>query len=289
MTHTLTVALIQIASAANDPVHRRSLVDDLLRQAADQDAQIALFPEMWLSGYPPYGFNPADPSTLKVSAIATDSELICSIREACTKYQIGAGITYLEDHPGGYRNTISLIGPTGEILCTYAKVHTCAFDWEGQLIPGDGFCVIEFPLADTDPVRIAPLVCMDREFPEAARVCMLAGAEMLLIPNACELEKHRLHQIEARAFENMTAIAVANYPAPQENGHSVAYSPIAFDDNGSAEMVLCEAGGESGIYLAHFDMDAIRDYRAHESWGPNFRHPRLYGAIASYPMMLRTF
>jgi N-carbamoylputrescine amidase len=138
---------------------------------------------------------------------------------------------------------------------------------------------VDFPIANGDPIRIGCLICMDREYPEAARVTMLAGAELILIPNACELEQHRLHQIEARAFENMVAIAVANYPAPQENGHSVAVSPIAFNDEGSAGMVLCEAGPESGIYLAHFDMDAIRAYRASEVWGPNYRHPGLYRPI----------
>ncbi len=40
-------------------------------------------------------------------------------------------LTYLERWPAGApRNTVSLIGRRGEIVLTYAKVHTCDFSLE---------------------------------------------------------------------------------------------------------------------------------------------------------------
>lgn len=281
MTNSFTVALLQIPSAPYDPDDHLEQGVAAIRKAAEMGAHLALFPEMWQSGYPPAGYDQPDLAVLKSKAVCEDSHWVTTLRRACAQHHIGAGITYLQDHSTGLRNAVSLIGPGGELLCTYAKVHTCAFDWEGRLTPGDSFPVVDYPRPNADPVRIGCLICMDREFPEAARVSMLAGAELILIPNACELEQHRLHQIEARAYENMVAIAVANYPAPHENGHSVAYSPIAFDDAGSAEMVICEAGPEPGIYLAHFDLDSIRAYRAAEVWGPNYRHPSLYRPLVN--------
>ena len=50
------------------------------------------------------------------------------------------------------------------------------------------------------------LTAYDREFPESARILMLKGAEIILVPNACPMEINRLSQLRARAYENMVAI-----------------------------------------------------------------------------------
>jgi hypothetical protein len=46
------------------------------------------------------------------------------------------------------------------------------------------------------------------------------------------MERHRTGQLMARADENMVGIALANYAAPQEKGHSVAFH-LAFNEHGS--------------------------------------------------------
>jgi N-carbamoylputrescine amidase len=126
------------------------------------------------------------------------------------------------------------------------------------------------------------MICFDREFPESARILMLKGAELILTPNACTLEANRIGQFKARAFENMVGVAMANYAAPQENGHSVAFDAVAFDkDEDAVETRIVEAGEGEGVYLAGFDVDRIRAYREHETWGNAFRKPRLYGLLTS--------
>jgi N-carbamoylputrescine amidase len=110
------------------------------------------------------------------------------------------------------------------------------------------------------------MICFDREFPESARMLMLKGAELILTPNACELEANRLGQFRARAFENMVGVAMANYAAPHNNGHSVAYDPVVYDARGNArDTLIVEAGEDEGIYLAPFDIDRIRAYRTRET------------------------
>ena len=42
---------------------------------------------------------------------------------------------------------------------------------------------------------------------------------------------------------------------------------------------MVEAGDREGIFLAEFDMTAIRDYRSREPWGNAFRHPRRYAKL----------
>jgi hypothetical protein len=45
----------------------------------------------------------------------------------------------------------------------------------------------------------------------------------------------------------MVALAMANYPAPECNGHSIAISPVAFGpDERSLDTVIVEAGEEEG-------------------------------------------
>jgi predicted amidohydrolase len=122
------------------------------------------------------------------------------------------------------------------------------------------------------------MICYDREFPESARILMLQGAELILTPNACTLDEHRLGQFKTRAFENMLGVAMTNYAVPQNNGHSVAFDGVAYPvvDGEARETLIIEAGECEDVYLAAFDMESLRAYRERESWGNAYRRPRLY-------------
>ena len=123
----------------------------------------------------------------------------------------------------------------------------------------------------------------DREFPESARILMLKGAEIILVPNACPMEINRISQLRARAFENMTAIATCNYPAsvPDCNGGSSVFDGVAYlpEEEGSRDTCILEAGGEEGIYIAGLDLNQLRDYRENEVHGNAYRHPGKYGIL----------
>ena len=80
----------------------------------------------------------------------------------------------------------------------------------------------------------------------------------------------------------MVGVAMANYAAPQQNGHSVAYHPVSVDGNGrTRDTLVVEAGENEGIYLAQFDLDELRAYRTRETWGNAFRRPHRYGLLTS--------
>jgi predicted amidohydrolase len=203
------------------------------------------------------------------------------------------GLTFLQSWPGKPRNTLALIDRRGKIVMTYAKVHTCDFGLEAALTPGNDFYVTVLDTA-AGPVNIGAMICYDREQPESARILMLKGAEIILVPNACPMEQLRIGQFQARAYENMVGIALANYAFPRlENGHSIAYDGIAFDsEERSRDMILVQAGQVEGMYLAHFDLDALRSYRSHEVWGNAFRRPAQYTALVEtqvQPPFVRPF
>ena len=124
------------------------------------------------------------------------------------------------------------------------------------------------------------MICYDREFPESARILMLKGAEIVLVPNACPMEINRLSQLRGRAYENMMGIVTCNYPAsvPDCNGHSSAYDGVAYlpELTGSRDMCILEAGEEEGVFIAEFNLEMMRDYRSREVHGNAFRKPKKY-------------
>ena len=127
------------------------------------------------------------------------------------------------------------------------------------------------------------MICYDREFPESARILMLKGAEILLVPNACPMEINRLTQLRTRAYENMLGIATVNYAAgqPDCNGHSSAFDGIAYAEDGSRDTLVVEAGESEGVYLASFPIAALRRYRGKRSPRQCLPPPRKYGLLIS--------
>lgn len=289
----LKIALLQLTAAGSDQTANLHKGDEACRAAKAMGADIALFPEMWNIGYTPYtprvwadSFvrdNPDDQPLLeawKAQAVGADDAFIQHFRALAVELEMAIAITYLEKYPGQPRNTVSLIDRHGEIVLTYAKVHTCDFGLEYDCTPGDDFYVCPLDTA-AGVVQVGAMICYDREFPESARILMLKGAEIILTPNACTLETNRLTQFYARAFENMVGLAMANYAAPQENGHSVALDGIAFEDGVTRDMTLVQADEREGIFIATFDLDQLRAYRESEAWGNSFRKPRTYTPLLS--------
>lgn len=287
----LRVALLQMSACGRDQDAALATGEAFCRQAARMGADIALFPEMWSTGYAPFcdhpstpDFHPDDPAyetmrrDLRETAIGLDGPFVTHFRELARKLRMAIALTILERWEPMPRNTVTLIDRHGAIALTYAKVHTCEFDIEALLTPGDVFPVATLDTAQ-GAARVGAMICFDREFPEAARLLMLNGAELILVPNCCPMEINRLSQLRARAYENMTAIALANYAGM---GHSVVYDGVAFGNDGqSLDMTVVEAGAAEGIYLAPIDLDRLRAYRAREVHGNAFRRPRLYGRLIS--------
>lgn len=275
----ISVALLQVTGCGFDRNASRDKGEIFCRRAKAMGADIALFPEMWSIGMTFYNHGEeGDRQRWQVQAIGPDDPFIDHFRNLARELKMAIALTYLEKWDAAPRDSISLIDRRGEIVLTYAKVHTCEFDVESALTPGDGFPVCELE-TQLGKVKLGFMICFDREFPESARMLMLHGAELILTPNACTLDDHRIAQFKTRAFENMVGVAMTNYAAPQNNGRSVAFDAVVhpIPDGASQDTTLCEAGEEEGVYLAAFDLDNIRSYRCREAWGNAYRRPRLYG------------
>jgi len=95
------------------------------------------------------------------------------------------------------------------------------------------------------------------------------------------MDDHRTQMTRVRALENMVGIATANYAAPQNDGHSVAFGPVAYDDERPIDTLLVCGGPNEDVLVAEFDLDGIRDWRRREGWGNAYRKPDRYGALVS--------
>ncbi len=235
---------------------------------------------MWSVGYNISN----DINELKKNAVSVDSIFVNSFGELSKELNMAIGITFLEKYDPSPRNTLCLFDRFGKSVLTYAKVHTCDFGLEYNLTAGDDFNVADLN-TEQGNVKIGAMICYDREFPESARILMLKGAEIILVPNACPMEINRISQLRARAYENMVGIATVNYPKrkPDCNGHSTAFDGIAYrpSEHGSRDTLIIEADEKEGIYIADFPIDEIREYRGREVHGNAYRHPQKYKLLIS--------
>ena len=280
MKNSLKVALLQLFPE-NTLQARMEKGKAACLQAKQAGADIALFPEMWSTGYQ----IPTDREALSSAAVSAESEFVLAFQKLAAELSMAIGITLLESFDPSPRNTLILFDRFGRKVLHYAKVHTCDFSKEERMLtPGDDFYVADLD-TENGVVKVGAMICYDREQPESARILMLKGAEIILVPNACPMEINRLSQLRARAYENMVGIATVNYPFghPDCNGHSSAFDGIAYKsgEEGSHDSLIIEAGQREGIYLADFPISEIRDYRRREIHGNAYRRPGLYGLLLS--------
>ena len=278
--NSLKVALLQLLPGSNLQENLNIGVE-ACRKAKTMGADIALFPEMWSTGY-------SVPKTAEErtrASVSAESPFVQRFSELARELNMAVGITALEAYEPLPRNTLFLFDRFGRMVLRYAKVHTCDFsERERALTPGDDFYVADLD-TESGIVKVGAMICFDREQPESARILMLKGAEIILVPNACTMEINRLSQLRTRAYENMLGIATVNYPLghPDCNGHSTAFDGIAYmrGEEGSHDSLIVEAGQREGIFLADFPLEELRDYRRREIHGNAYRQPRKYGLLLS--------
>lgn len=274
----LTVALLQLLSTGSLEGNLEKGIAACTRAKA-MGGDIALFPEMWSIGYALKGSREA----IREDAVEADSHFVITFGHHAKEVGMAIATTYLEADGERLFNTMSLFDRSGDEVLRYRKVHTCDFDREQYLDAGDDFAVVDLD-TEAGVVKVGSMMCYDREFPESARILMLKGSELILVPNACPMEINRLSQLRGRAYENMVGIATANYGegTPDCNGHSSAFDGVAYLPDGSyRQMCILEAPAGEGIFLAHFDLAMMRTYRATEVHGNAYRRPRCYGMLVS--------
>ena len=264
------VAVLQMRSENRAYEDNIKVITRNMTEAKKNNADVLLLPECFMTGYD---------LTIDNDAAISEGDL-AALCDKAKELGIGLVATALTKGNVKPQNAAFVIGKHGEILMKYSKVHTCDFADERVLESGT-----EFKVCDFDGVKIGIMICYDREYPESARILMLKGTEIILVPNDCVSMRPRLQALSTRAYENMCGVAMAN-PNGKNAGNSCAYSPICWDGNDECvdnTLLLADAETE-GLFYAEFDMDAIRQYREREmlgNMGNTFRKVKAYSDLLS--------
>jgi predicted amidohydrolase len=157
-----------------------------IEEAAAAGADLVVFPETSLQGYPA-NFSVMDAETdikkmYDVAELVPGGPSVDAIAAKASEKGIHViyGLTEASDRPGVVYNTMVLTGPDGYIG-KFRKVHVGLSE---QMVwrPGSDWPVFETPFG-----RIGMLICYDKAFPESCRELTLRGADILVMSTAWPL------------------------------------------------------------------------------------------------------
>lgn len=171
----MRLAVCQLRCDARDDEGRGAALDEFVRRAAAQGAELVVLPEMAACGYL------LDADHLDRHAEPGDGSGRALTRWRELARELGVSIIggFAERTGSGIANAAVVIDRTGTILGTYRKLHL--FGAEHRLfVPGDRGLPV-FTLGDT---KVGVLICYDLRFPESARILALKGADVVAVPTA---------------------------------------------------------------------------------------------------------
>jgi NAD+ synthase (glutamine-hydrolysing) len=208
----LRIALAQFDFPVGDVAGNARRIAALVAQARDElRADVVLFPELALSGYPP------EDLLLRPSFLAACERAIGEVATAATG--IVAVVGWPQSAGAVVYNAASVLRE-GRIAHTYRKrelPNYAVFDERRyfEVDPDREDCVFEVA-----GVRCGLVICEDLWFAEPLASTVRAGAELVLVPNASPFERDKHVQrdqlLEQRARESGAAIAYLNAVGGQD-------------------------------------------------------------------------
>jgi predicted amidohydrolase len=264
-------AVVQMTSGA-DVARNLARAGELVAKAARAGAELVALPENFalMRDEPPGTPNPH-------AQDVPDGPIVRFLRETAAAHRIVlAGGTFPERIPGDARvyNTSLVLGPEGQLLARYRKIHLFDVDLPGAVLresasvaPGS-----EIVVAKLESCTLGLSVCYDVRFPELYRALVERGATVLLVPAAFTVPTGRDHWevlLRARAIESQAFVVAAaqwgdHNPARRSFGRALIADPWG--------TVLCTVPDGEGVALAELDFARLEDVRRRL---PSLRHRRL--------------
>lgn len=268
------IAVVQMDCAFADKAVNLERMRRHLSSAAQNGAQLIVFPECALTGYCFESKEEAMPLAEpmpgpSVQALASD----------CAKLGVWAVVGMLEAAGDRLFNVAALIGPGGLVAC-YRKVHLPFLGVDRFTTPGDR----PFAVHDLGGLCVGVNICYDGSFPEAARCLMLLGADLIVLPTnwptgAISTAKTL---IPARALENHLYYAACDRIGTERGFKFIGMSRIL---GCSGEFLAVSDDDQPTILYADIDPERARNkhlvnipgkYELHRQ---RDRRPAMYGRI----------
>src|SRR5690606_5278946 len=206
MPDTLRIAMAQFDFPVGDVAGNTARISAMIAEARDEyGADIVLFPELAISGYPP------EDLLMRPSFLARCQQALEQV--AAGVHGITAVVGWPESAGSVLYNAASVLR-AGRIESTYRKrelPNYAVFDERRyfEVDPDGGPCVFE-----VEGVPVGVVVCEDLWFPEPIADAVKAGAQLVLVPNASPFERGKHAQRDAllaeRTRETGAAVAYLN-------------------------------------------------------------------------------
>jgi predicted amidohydrolase len=248
----VTAAVVQMTSSA-DVEGNLARAEGLVREAAARGARFVSLPENF-AFLRSEGEPVPDPQELDGPWLGRMGGLAREL-----------GLTLLagsvpERVPGERRihNTSVLLGPGGETLGVYRKIHLFDIDLPGlehlkesrAVAPGSDVVV-----ADTGFGRVGLSICYDLRFPELYRQLARRGARVLAVPSAFTDRTGKDHWevlLRARAVENLAYVVAAAQVGVHGKGRASHGHAMIVDPWGA---VLAQVPDGEGLAVAELDFE----------------------------------
>jgi N-carbamoylputrescine amidase len=280
---TVTVGLVQMRcdrAPADNLAHALARI----RESARAGAHLVVLPELFTGPYfcqrkedrSAFAFaEPVPgPTTEALTAAARENRVVL------------VGGSVFEKAGGSYFNTACVFDADGSLLGTYRKTHIpedILYHEQHYFAPGDtGVRVFETAVG-----RVAPLICYDQWYPEAARIATLQGAEVLVYPTAIGTIDESVEENITGDWEQMWRNAQVGHAAVN-NVYVAAVNRVGREGaitfwGGSfvaspAGAVLARGGASEEIVLASCDLARVADLQAAWRFLAN-RRPESYGPL----------
>jgi predicted amidohydrolase len=273
MKDKIKLALCQISSKRESKSENFKKIEKLTLKAKDQGSDLAIFPELSLTGYVVHDqvYELAEtipgPSTEKVEALAkkTGMHIIFGMPELSEKTQ------------ATIFNTAVFVGPQG-LIGKYRKMYLpthSVFEEKRYFRPG-----YEPAAFQTDLGNIGLSICYDVFFPEVFRLTRLKGAQLIVCISASPAVRRNYFEIltSARALENTAYLAYVNLAGVEDGLQFWGGSRLV----GPTGDVLAKAKyDEEDFVICEVDFG---DLRTAETFIPTLRdlRPELFEKLKEY-------
>ena len=249
MSESLRIALAQLDLLVGDVQGNLTQVVSVARQAREEHrADLTLFPELALSGYPPEdllfhrGFR---------------AQIERALEQLCREVPAGQLIVGFPEYgESGIANAAAVIA-AGRLAAVHRKAalpNYKVFDEKRYFHPGTEPTVLSIK-----GFRIGVLICEDLWVAEPARRAHLAGAELLVVINASPYERGKQREREAVARERVREVALPlAYVNTLGGQDELVFDGNSFVMNAEGEVVLRAPPFEAGLYCAEFTREAGR-------------------------------
>lgn len=211
MSETLSIALAQINPVVGDVAGNVQRIRDARSRAALDGAQLVVFPELTISGYPP------EDLVLKAAFLDAVEEAV----DALAKDTADGGPAVLVGAPwrvDGLPHNAVLLLDHGKVAATRLKHHLPnygVFDearvFKAGPVPGP----IQFR-----GIRLGVLICEDMWYADVAETLGECGAEILVVPNGSPFELDKVHvrldRAKARVAETGLPLIYVNQLGGQD-------------------------------------------------------------------------